>query len=507
MKEKKNIDRLFQEKLKDFEVSPEAHVWEQIESKLNQKKKDRKVIPFWWRLAGVAAALVLMMGIGYNLFNQSNKNLNSPLVNQEVDTSEDNISGKPNHQMEREEVVFENASDIQFDTNTKEINNTSVTSQEKDQFNQTKLATSTEDRADSQKKSKADIHLNNQFYPKDKTGNAVAGTHDENTNSNIKLQNDAINQTNDSQEESQKNKSIFNFADSDTKKDAIVENAIKDNNTEKEITSDLVEKLKEEKSIEEAIAELEELTNEKEKEVLNRWRISPNVAPVYFNSLGEGSNIHSQFVENGKTSNISMSYGIAASYAINKKLKIRTGVSNVNFDYRTNDVMTTIGLARSAANSQSSIPNIKLNQNASTSNFMSGKAVSLASAPEIVKSSKMTSLEQQFGFIEVPLELEYSLIDKKLGLNVIGGFSTFFLNNNNLFLVEQGGSSLIGESANLNDVSYSANFGLGMFYNFSKAFQFNLEPMFKYQINTFNNTSGDFQPFFMGVYTGFSFKF
>ena len=137
---------------------------------------------------------------------------------------------------------------------------------------------------------------------------------------------------------------------------------------------------------------------------------------------------------------------------------------------------------------------------------MSSRTVSLSEAPEIIKSN-IVSLEQQFGFIEVPLELEYSLVDKKLGLNVIGGFSTFFLNNNNLFLVDQSGSSLIGESANLNDVSYSANFGLGMFYNFSKAFQFNLEPMFKYQINTFNNTSGDFQPFFMGVYTGLSFKF
>mgnify|MGYP000353444670 CR=1 FL=1 len=44
-------------------------------------------------------------------------------------------------------------------------------------------------------------------------------------------------------------------------------------------------------------------------------------------------------------------------------------------------------------------------------------------------------------------------------------------------------------------------------YNFSKQFQFNLDPTFKYQINTFNNTSGNFKPFIVGVYTGLSFKF
>lgn len=88
-----------------------------------------------------------------------------------------------------------------------------------------------------------------------------------------------------------------------------------------------------------------------------------------------------------------------------------------------------------------------------------------------------------------------------------GGFSTFFLNNNNIFEIQNGNGTLIGEANNINDVSYSANFGLGMFYNFSKSFQFNLEPMFKYQINTFSNTFGDFQPFFVGVYTGLSFKF
>jgi hypothetical protein len=94
-----------------------------------------------------------------------------------------------------------------------------------------------------------------------------------------------------------------------------------------------------------------------------------------------------------------------------------------------------------------------------------------------------------------------------MGLNVIGGFSSFFLNSNELFSETNDSRTLIGEAVNVNRVSYSANFGLGLHYKMTKKINFNFEPMFKYQINTFNNTSGDFKPFFIGVYTGVGFKF
>ncbi|MFV0247572.1 MAG: hypothetical protein ACK5H1_01240 [Tenacibaculum sp.] len=53
---KNNIDRLFQEKLKDFECSPKPKVWNAIEKKLQNKK--RKTTPVWWFFSGVASALI-----------------------------------------------------------------------------------------------------------------------------------------------------------------------------------------------------------------------------------------------------------------------------------------------------------------------------------------------------------------------------------------------------------------------------------------------------------------
>jgi len=70
MSERKNIDRLFQEKFKDFEVDPSEDIWVNIETKLDEKKK-RRVIPFWWKFSGVAAVLLIGFWIANSSFQSS----------------------------------------------------------------------------------------------------------------------------------------------------------------------------------------------------------------------------------------------------------------------------------------------------------------------------------------------------------------------------------------------------------------------------------------------------
>ena len=227
--------------------------------------------------------------------------------------------------------------------------------------------------------------------------------------------------------------------------------------------------------------------------------------------MGEGSSIHSQFNSNSKAGELNLSYGIAGAYKINDRLKVRSGVNRVNLGYSTRGLLaysspeaSNVASITNVSNN-SNIDNINFNANAASNSYISTSAITANRNSEII-SSKST-LEQQFGFIEVPVELEYKLIDKRLDVNVIGGFSTMFLNENTIYDISQGNRTAIGEANNLNDVSYSANFGIGVNYGISEKLNINLEPMFKYQINTFDNTSGDFQPYFIGVYTGLSFKF
>ena len=70
-----------------------------------------------------------------------------------------------------------------------------------------------------------------------------------------------------------------------------------------------------------------------------------------------------------------------------------------------------------------------------------------------------------------------------------------------------GFNTYIGEATNINNISYSLNFGLGFDFPLTKKMSFNIDPKFKYQINTFKDTSGNFRPYIIGLYTGINYKF
>ena len=71
MKENKNIERLFQEKFKDFEALPPQESWNIIADRLNEKKKKRRIVPIWFQLSGVAASILLVGGLIWNFTAQN----------------------------------------------------------------------------------------------------------------------------------------------------------------------------------------------------------------------------------------------------------------------------------------------------------------------------------------------------------------------------------------------------------------------------------------------------
>mgnify|MGYP000719411390 CR=1 FL=1 len=294
-------------------------------------------------------------------------------------------------------------------------------------------------------------------------------------------------------------KGISSLSDLTPSEESVVEEECIEEEVEKPI----------EKTIEEAIAELEEEQDEEEDKeeevVLNKWKIAPNIAPVYYNTLSSGSPIDSELSGNKKKGKINMSYGVGVGYAISKKLTLRTGVSKVSLGFDTEDVAVstnpeTVGSGRS-------MRNINLSPAVVSLNITSSENLSLAQIPSSFSSLYDSSLSQRFGYLEVPLELSYKISDKKMKIDIIAGMSTFFLNENDIYTTTNGIETHIGEANNLSKMSYSTNVGLGFNYNISKAFNFNFEPTFKYQLNAFSNDSGNFKPYILGVYTGFSFKF
>ncbi|MEP1489102.1 MAG: hypothetical protein ABJK28_11800 [Algibacter sp.] len=528
MSDKKHIDRLFQEKFKDFEKTPDDAVWSNIEAKLNKNKK-RRVIPIWWRYAGVAALLLLLLTVGNTFFNPSNSDSNAVepinnMVDAETEKTQPILETENNNSIKGSSI--NNDTPVLSDNTLNEqeayesvLEKRSPKNKEESNFKNNLKETSVI--ANTPTKNSSEIQKNNNII----TNESQVSNH-----ANPSLKESVI--ANNSLDETQPNHSQSTPVAINNPTEIIkIDEAIKNSNNpvasnktvdlKVNVTEDeplIKEGLnKETETIEEAIAKnIDDIEEEKQ---LNRWNITPNAAPVYFNTLGEGSSIASQFNNNNKTGEVNMSYGINASYAINKKLIVRSGINRVNLGYNTNNVavfesanataFSSLASIKGDSSNDAPISSDVTNSNIETDvSLISGESIKANQiTPEAFSTASSANINQSLGFIEVPIEFQYIVSDKKLGLNVIGGFSSFFLNNNELFSETNDSRTLIGEAVNVNSVSYSANFGLGLNYKVTKKINLNFEPMFKYQINTFNNTSGDFKPYFIGVYTGIGFKF
>lgn len=506
---KKSIDELFRERFREFDEVPDEKVWKAIEASL-EKKKSRKVIPIWWKLGGIAAVLSILI-VAINPFEKTTEEYQ----NQVTETkSKDPIEQNPGIKTSEKDADFKNLGIELVEENDQNASKTEeeilkeaahpyANSAQKDKLSNT-----------SSKKEKKSL------VQSDKNSALVK----ENTSTKTTKKSDAYAQTkNIKTHEATKG----SFKDQLEEKEALAQ---KDANTNSEAASKidfnaeksknsmaLNEELKiidkkeaQKKSIFEAINDQEEViladnTNEK-------WSVGPSVAPVYFNGIGEGSPVHTIFVPNSKSGNINMSYGVSVAYEVSKKLKVRSGVHKVDYGYTTNQV----SFSPSARAETPQVQNIDYAASAK------GIVVSSRVNPDVggefspltnafdttAKAATLDgNLSQQFAYLEVPLELNYAVLDTRFGINVIGGVSSLFLIDNSVLLNSGDQTTEMGEANNINDLNFSTNIGFGLNYKFSPKLQFNIEPIFKYQLNTFSNIAGDFRPFSVGVYSGFNLRF
>lgn len=468
MKEKKNIDRLFQEQLKDFEAMPDNQVWLNIEAELKRDKK-RKVVPIWFKYSGIAAALLLGLFALNTILTSDSKTKNGIVLDNE------NLKNSLNKkQIPLQKSSKESQKEVQIVTHSndkKEIihSNTSksiVTNEKKiTPFNSSKTA-------DKKKKNQNDSGFS-------LSENNSAITQSTATEGQITSKNDAINSS-----ESNPNQV-----------------------TDKRLVEDNKQPKKQPEIASGPPNELEEILKNKSnpKDIVavtkNRWQITPNVAPVFLNARSGGSPIDSQLSENSKESENSLSYGIGVHYAVNNKMVLRTGINKVVLGYNTNDVLYSAGLL---SNNLANISYVTKNaiEVKNTENYNA-----LSSSEKNMQNTNTGALNQKMGYYELPLELSYAVLDKKFGINVIGGFSTLFLNENEISLRSSQSSIALGEAKNLNKVHLSTNLGLGFKYQLVKSFQLHFEPILKYQFNTFSRESNDFKPVFIGLYSGISYQF
>ncbi len=80
--------------------------------------------------------------------------------------------------------------------------------------------------------------------------------------------------------------------------------------------------------------------------------------------------------------------------------------------------------------------------------------------------------------------------------------------DNSVYTVIDGNKYMIGSTEGMNMFTVSSSVGMGVEYKFSGKLSLNLEPTFRYYLNTFNNVIGSqFHPYSFGIFSGISYKF
>jgi len=475
MKTKKHIDRLFKEQFKHLDATPPPVVWENISAALQKGKAPKRLVPLWYKLAGVAAALVMFLGIGSFFFN-------SPFENQI--TSEETQPSQQIEIIQPDDTVI--VKDSQNDAIVQQNDDLKSDDETTDSIEQSEVSDKFNDKIETQTVATKPVDKKHKETPVPSAKTDIAQT---------------IIQQKDTKP----------ITSPDTKTADIITTP---QTTEKEAIA-ITDKKEDDKKISllDYIAQKHE--NElaiNQPQIGPRWEVSPNFAPVYYNTFGSGSSIDPQFSNNSKSGDINYSYGVKVSYVINDRLSVRTGVSMVDLSYSTNNIEFAVAEASEGLGSiDYRNPNyvVAVGNRGTLRPPQSALPTVTDEGIVIVPRSGIIpgAMQQELNYFEVPLELKYNISNNRVGVNVIGGMSTLLLGNNSVSVLTEGFRSEIGSANNLNNLSFSTNLGLGFDYKFTNRFVLNLEPVFKYQLNAYNDSAIDFKPYIFGVYSGFSYKF
>jgi hypothetical protein len=444
-----NLDKLFQEQLNNLEVTPNKKVWNNIESKL--KKKKRRIVPIWWFTSGIAAILVIGMLI-FPLSNDENNFI-------------DNDSKIIITERSKKETKLETIHKTKID---------SVINHKKSEDKTILVA---------DKKVGLD-----QLKNKKKTDNKKELVSTKNVMKKVLIADNFINEPIDSLKDKEnvvsKNETIF-F----DKKDKIKKNQIndikKESNQNKKDLNNFVKKRDSVLST---------------KILKNKWSVAPVFAVLKSNSFSNTSPLNENLSNSTKGKN-SFSYGFQVGYKINNKWSIQSGIHLQEMSYVNNQVTVISSITKNASS-------VTFNSGDSFSfNEFLTQSSDFASNSSLNTTSLNGNLNQTYGYIEIPIEVKYNFLSsKKFNTQIVVGFSSLFLNKNEVNLNSQF-SSKLGKATYLNSINFSGNLGFDFNYSLNRKWSLNLNPMFKAQLNTFSEKSNGFSPFNLGIYSGLKYTF
>lgn len=275
---------------------------------------------------------------------------------------------------------------------------------------------------------------------------------------------------------------------------------------------------------------LEDFEEAKEKDFL----IEALMSPTYnYRDIVSSNQSLSKYYNESESGQISYSGGMKVGFVASNRLSIHTGLvysrigysigavtsialkSSPAFDQIASEIYgaeqpvviaNSIGKINNSTYSSSSISTIARPETADASfDYLTGGALL---SPDNGFVTSDLSFSQIFHVMEIPFQLKYKLIDRKMDFNFLSGFSTNILLGNNLFLNEGSSKRSIGEIEAVNHINLSGDMGVGIEYAINKKLQLLFEPQFKYYLNSINKDNLiSNRPYTLGFYTGMSYTF
>ena len=208
-------------------------------------------------------------------------------------------------------------------------------------------------------------------------------------------------------------------------------------------------------------------------------------SPTYYGYLAKGSTLDNSLGALSKKATIQFSYGAGLTYDVTEKISVRIGYSHLSLSVTTqNAPINTTNYTGIAYN-----PNISNQTIAGASN-----------------GAQKMDITQKISYTEIPLEVKYKFLDKKIGLKASFGFSYLLLNDNTVSIkTDTGYQQEIGKTKDLSPTSVSLNAGLEADYPLFKNVKLFIEPLINYHVKSSN--SSNFKPYIFGIHTGIRYTF
>jgi hypothetical protein len=534
MENKKDIGKAISEKLSSLDKTPKEQVWSGISYELQKKKKRRGAFFFFW---GKTIGFVLIGAIAtLYIYDQANDlNMFSPenskdtITVNETNNTNNNVknssadSDKENSKTENKETGTNRG--IATDGN-RAINQNSTTDKNSAANKNNTTGGKEINRGKSGINSKNNngsrntIVNENQLKGKSKNGSSKSGKKDNfsnissksSKNSSTKLSNAKTKKSERKWAKNPKTKSSKSNGKSDME-NIDLSKALTDDTKAKEkatITdlSSLQGKDSAAKTGEIKAKKKDSLIAPKEKEINidmhpkdsikkdsaktdRKFYVDAFVSPTFYGFFSKESVLDKDLDSLSKKSETTFAYGFGLTYDLTERISIRIGYRKINIRYLTKNA--PIGI---------NIPEADTFSGISYNPEVSNTSIYLAS-----DGSQTMDITQKISYTEIPLEIKYNFLTKKLGLKSSFGFSYLMLNENkiSIWTFSSHYTQDIGKTKNLSPTSVSVNFGLEVDYPIFKNMKIFVEPMFNYQVKAFSE--GNYKPYIFGIHTGLRYGF